>query len=482
MLTKPSQKEYYYRGLVSKDKRFDGLFYVGVSSTNIYCRPVCTAKTPKFENCTFFKSAAQAEVSGFRPCLKCRPELAPGQAPVDASQRLAKQALLVIQEQKDMGIESTEKIAERLGISERHLRRILQTVYGVSPREIAKTQKLLTAKRLLTDTSLSLTEIAFASGFKSVRSFNHQFKTHYAMAPSKLRLNSSTQKTDLITLKLSYRPPLAWEQMLAFLKNRAISGVEEIQEDEYRRTIEVSELTGWIRVHKDHEHLVLTIPYELLPATNSIVLRVNRLFDLEANPNLIANQLSNGPILKSALEKHAGLRVPGAFSEFEICVRAIVGQLVSVKSASTIMTRFVYHYGKDIKTPHKSLNKIMPTPALVSSLKVEDLVKIGLTRIKANAIIALANSMKNRELDFNSSLTPEELSKKLLAIRGIGPWTASYIGMRVMRNPDAFPSSDLVLRKVLGIKNIKEIEELSKDWQPWRAYAAMYLWSMNSNA
>ena len=468
--------EHYYRGLLARDRRFDGVFYVGVTSTKIYCRPICPAKTPKENHCRFYKSAAEAESQGFRPCLKCRPELAPGLAPVDASKRLAKCALYMIQDQENEDNRSIATIANSLGISSRHLRRILQTEYGVSPIELAKTHRLLTAKRLLTETDVSLTEIAFASGFQSIRSFNHLFKKQYGMSPSKLRSQTNKKNIAEIKLKLTYRPPIAWDEMITYFKERSIKGVEMVRDNQYFRTVKINNHKGWLKVYKKEEQIYLECAPELLPVLSTLVGKVNNLFDLDCHPELIIEHLSQDRKLSKLVKAKPGLRIPGSFDEFETCIRAIAGQLVSVKSATNITGKFVDAFGERIKTPYPELDRIAPTPEIVSSIEEDQIASKGFTRIKAIALKGLAERLKNNEINLRYAISPELLFEQLSEIKGIGPWTANYLAMRILRDPDAFPAEDLGVKKALNLKNKKEIVEAAKSWQPWRAYAAIYLW------
>lgn len=471
------QHEHYYRGLLAKDKRFDGVFYVGVTSTKIYCRPVCTAKTPKKTHCKFYKSAAEAESQGFRPCLKCRPELAPGMAPVDASKRLARCALSLIQEPENDDNKSISTIAKALGISTRHLRRILQTEYGVSPIELAKTHRLLTAKRLLTETDIPLTEVAFASGFQSIRSFNHIFKKQYGLPPTQLRSQSSKKSVEEVKLKLTYRPPIAWQELLTYFKERAIVGVEMVENDQYIRTVKIGKFKGWLKVYKEKEQIFLECAPELLPVLSIVVSKVNNLFDLDSHPQMIIDHLSADKKLSKLVKAKPGLRIPGSFDEFETCIRAIAGQLVSVKSASNITSKFVDVFGTEIKTPYSELNKISPTPDIVANLTEDQIAEQSFTRIKAIALISLATQLKTGEISFKYASSPEEIFTQLSSIKGIGPWTANYLAMRVLRDPDAFPAEDLGIKKALKLEKKKDILKVAESWQPWRAYAAIYLWN-----
>lgn len=480
--------DHYYQCLAARDKRFDGIFFVGVASTGIYCRPVCTAKTPSSKHCRFFKSQAEAELSGFRPCLKCRPELAPGLAPVDSSSRLAKDALNML---KALALQTDDnerplvaELADRLGISDRHLRRILKTEYGASPQALAKTHRMLTAKKLLAESNFSLTEIAFASGFGSVRSFNHSFKHNYGLSPSSLKRNLSPEEKKLktrqsIRLTLAFRPPFAFDEQLAYLRRRAIRGVEEIHEESYRRSVMIKGYSGWIEVCLDRERenrLLLEFPERLMPVLSILVAKVSELFDLDAQPDLIASQLSKDSELSCLISDRPGLRVAGGLDLFEICIRAVAGQLVSVEAAVRILERLVETAGGAVQTPFQGLTRTFPGPDQVAGMTVAQLKDCGLTTTRADTIHKIATMMTNdREVNSNLS-SQEEFLKELGKIKGIGPWTTSYIAMRAFKDPNAFPVDDLVIRKSMPDKSRTEILARAHSWQPWRAYAAVYLW------
>ncbi len=470
--------EQCYRAAVSQDRRFDGVFFVGVSSTNIYCRTVCSAKMPRQENCSFYPSAAAAELAGYRPCLRCRPELAPGQSRIDAVGRLAATAAGRIEEGA-LTQQSVGELADELGISSRHLRRVFQQEFGVSPIQLAQTQRLLLAKQLLTDTPLSVTEIAFASGFLSVRRLNALFQKCYRLQPSELRkasnLSSTTARNELkdsLCCELSYRAPFDWQGLLTFLRGRAIAGVEIIENNRYQRTVQIGQHQGWIQVSPiSHQpKLRVEISAALLSAILPILNRVKALFDLAADPLPIAEHL--GPLAAP----FPGLRVPGAFNRFEVVVRAILGQQVSVKSATTLMARLVKAFGTPITTPIAGLVYLSPTPAQLAQAPVEALTALGILASRAKSIQALAQAIDKGSLQLETHADLETAVAQLKTITGIGDWTAHYVAMRVLAYPDAFPYADLALRKALGIEKPAKVLQMAEAWRPWRAYAAMHLW------
>lgn len=464
--------EQCYQALLTHDARFDGVFFVGVSTTRIYCRTVCTARTPRPDRCTFYPSAAAAERAGFRPCLRCRPELAPGSARLDAGDRLAGEAAARIE-----GGALTEGgaagLAQEMGISERHLRRVIAREFGVSPVQLAQTQRLLLAKRLLSDTDLSVGAVAFASGFSSLRRFNALFRERYRLSPTDLRRSRpSGPPPETLACEVAYRPPLDWDDLLAFLVSRASRGIEALDGRRYLRTVQMGESRGWITVEPVPERpaLRVTLAAGLAPALRPTLARVRRLFDLQANPLPIAAHL--GPLA----DARPGLRVPGAFDGFEMAVRAVLGQQVTVRAASTLAGRFAAAFGEPVATPLASLTHLPPTPARVAAARPEDLVALGILATRAHSILALARAVTSGEISLEPGGDAEETMTRLKALPGIGEWTAQYVAMRALAWPDAFPHMDLGIRKALDGAAPKRLLETAERWRPWRAYAAMHLW------
>ena len=473
-----------YSVLAARDPRFDGVFYVGVTSTGIYCRPVCTAKTPKAANCRFFDSPAAAEKARFRPCLRCRPELAPGNAPVDDARRIA----ALIAQRIDEGMLDAggglEALAAKFGWSARQIRRIVQKELGVSPIELVLTRRLLLAKQLLTDTALPVSEVAFASGFGSLRRFNDAFVNRYGMPPTRFRVTSdrrpaSETPSPSLTLQLSYRPPLDWTSLLAFLQGRAMRGVELVTGTSYMRTVRLGAHSGWIRVSDmpDRRALRVELSHALTPVLPALLGRLRQLFDLNARPDVIADHLAPDAVLAERVARSPGLRVPGAFEGFELVVRAILGQQISVKAATTLGGRFAEQFGERIETPHAGLDHLSPTAERVASASVDELAAIGLVRSRAASIVALAQEVASGRLVLEPGADPERVIAQLVELPGIGPWTAQYVAMRALRWPDAFPKEDLALRKRLGGLSPSAAEKRSLSWRPWRSYATMHLWS-----
>ena len=465
-----------YRALTAHDPRFDGRFFVGVASTRIYCRPVCTVRLPRRENCRFYASAAAAEVDGYRPCLRCRPELAPGNASVDSVARLAQGAIDLMENGvlEDGGI---EHLAARVGVTSRHLRRIFESEFGVSPIEYAQTQRLLLAKRLLTDTELPVTEIAGASGFSSVRRFNALFKARYRMAPGRLREARAGTLPAALKFELAYRPPYDWESMLAFLASRAIDGVERVDGDAYARTVSIEHRgtrhVGGIEVRRVARRPALSVAMSpsLARAVPAVLSRVKHAFDLACDPALVAAAL--GPLA----EARPGLRVPGAFDGFELAVRAVVGQQISVRAARTILGRIARAFGDPpAESEGREALRLFPGAERVANLAPEDLTALGLTNARARTLIGLARAVTEGVVRLEPESDVEATIARLVALPGIGVWTANYIAMRALRWPDAFLPGDLVVLKALNETRPARALRRSEAWRPWRAYAVIHLW------
>lgn len=466
-----------YRSLISRDNRFDGVFYVGVITTGIYCRPVCPARPPREENCVFFAGVEAAEKAGFRPCLRCRPELAPGNAPVDSSQRIASLLLDKIDRGMSQEMATLDNIATQLSLSSRQLRRIVQKELGVSPLELRQTRRLLLAKQLLTETSLSVTEIAYASGFGSLRRFNDVFRTQYRLSPSNLRKDSanlSTGVTDSSSLLLSYRPPYDWTEMLSFLRLSAIKGVEAVDDSSYARTVRLGAVRA---VHAGNKNaLQVAFSHSLTPVLPVLLRRLRNLFDLDAHPLLIASHLQKDALLKKSLDTRPGLRVPGVFDAFEMVIRAVSGQQITVKAATTISGRFAAAFGDPVSTPFDCLNYLCPQPGRVASATLNELASMGIIKTRASTLINVAEACIQGTFPLEPVLVPQEAIAMLTAQPGISKCTAHYIAMRALRWPDAFPKEDVVLRKNLGGVSASRTEEISQAWRPWRSYAVMHIW------
>jgi AraC family transcriptional regulator, regulatory protein of adaptative response / DNA-3-methyladenine glycosylase II len=478
-----------YAAMQAHDARFDGRFFCGVSSTGIYCRPVCRVRVPKKENCTFFISAAAAEAAGYRPCLRCRPELAPGLAPVDSVARLARSAALLMEEDHSTGRKVSE-VAAILGITDRHLRRVFFTEFGVSPVQYLQTRKLLLAKNILSDSRLTVTDVAMAAGFGSVRRFNDLFKAHYRLSPNKLRDSGRKKEDDQgITLSLGYRPPYAWDSLIAFLGARAMPGVESVAEGSYRRTAVVRKCgtthRGWLSVANlpKQNALSVTVARTLLPVLSQVLARVRLLFDVNCSPDKVEEKLAT----MRGLVPHIsvpGIRVPGCFDPFETAVRAVLGQQVTVKAANALAGRLARSFGEGISTPFEELTLAFPDPDKLCTLTgpiENNLGPLGITGARARSILALAKALVANSITLSYSANPTEEMEKLSALPGFGPWTVQYIAMRALGWPDAFPHTDYGIRKALSNRPAQEILSLSRKWSPWRSYATILLWNSLSH-
>ena len=482
-----------YQALAARDSRFDGVFYVGVTSTGIYCRPVCTARTPKEANCKFFGSAEAAEKAAFRPCLRCRPELAPGNAPVDDAHRIAHLVAFRIEEGMLDNGEGLERIAASFGWSSRQIRRIVHNELGVSPMELVLTRRLLLAKQLLSETEMPITQIAFASGFSSVRRFNDAFSRRYGVAPTRMRrvaagTSTRTASSSTLTLQLGYRAPFDWHGMMRFLRARALRGVEFVSDDAYSRTVRLGAHTGVVTVRQVAAKRVLSVElsHTLTPVLPALLTRLRGLFDLAARPDLISEQLKRDHLLSALVARNPGLRVPGAFDGFELAVRAILGQQVTVKGATTLAGRYVDAFGERLDPMvdalslaaqrQDNLTHLSPAAERVAAVSVADIASLGIVQMRARGIIAVAQEIVSGRLMLDAGVDPDATMKQLVALPGIGHWTAHYIAMRALRWPDAFPKEDMVLRKALGGVTAARAEELSQQWRPWRSYATLHLW------
>lgn len=474
------EQETCYRALVARDVRFDGVFFVGVKTTGIYCRPICTARTPRRTSCRFFPSAAAAEREGFRPCLRCRPERSPGQAPVDAASRIAAAVAARI-EAGALNDEGTlEALAEEFQLCSRQLRRVVRQELGVSPIALAQTHRLLLAKRLLSETKLSAAQIAFASGFGSVRRFNAVFHARYRLSPTQLRRSRKVPESDpALRLSLAYRPPLAWDGLLKFLAARATPGVECVSGQTYYRTAAVGPHRGWLSAAPTpgRSSISLQISNSLVPALGGVLARLKNLFDLNARPDVIEDRLAGDRRLATLVARQPGLRAPGAFSGFESALRAVLGQQISVRGASTLSGRLAEALGEPIETPFAELSRLAPSAERIADARRDELCRAGITSTRADCLRALARSVADGDLRLAPTPAPETVIERLKEVPGIGDWTAQYIALRALRWPDAFPAADLGIRKALKMHAMREVLTMAEAWRPWRAYAVMYLWS-----
>jgi AraC family transcriptional regulator, regulatory protein of adaptative response / DNA-3-methyladenine glycosylase II len=525
-----------YLALKSRDARFDGRFFIGVTSTKIYCRPVCKVKVPLRKNCRFFDHAAQAESAGFRPCLRCRPELAPQVlhwSTQDASAMLSEQAARLLDDPESWGNggskpdaaggASIEKLSRRLGLSDRHVRRIFEAQFGVSPLQYLQTRRLLAAKQMLTDTDLPVTQVALSSGFASVRRFNAAFVGHYKLNPTALRRQRVGGVVDAdqtggasATVRLAYRPPYDVAAMLAFVQKRAIGSVtlvdpeieiatksvascahstrlrttfylknSDLQGDAASAGVTGNPHAGWLSAAFDeaNSQVLLTVSDSLLDVLPLVIRRVRHWLDLDADPGAI-HQLMGG-----RFPLGAGLRVPGCLDGFELAVRAVLGQQITVAAARTLAQRLVDKFGAPIETPFKApfpgLTRLFPAPEVLADASGDALGSLGIVKQRQAAIVAIARAVAEKRIMLSAGADVPATMAALKELPGIGDWTAHYIAMRALRWPDAFPAGDIALHKALGVDKplwgtkaaAKEIEAMSEAWKPWRSYAVVRAWA-----
>ncbi|MFT7724199.1 MAG: Ada metal-binding domain-containing protein [Roseateles sp.] len=466
-----------YAALQARDARFDGRLYVGVTSTGIYCRPVCRVRLPRRENCRFFPTAAQAEAAAFRPCLKCRPELAPGPLPwttADASRTLARQAAAWLDACDDAGA-SVEGLARHLGITSRHLRRIFQAEHGVSPLQYLQTRRLLLAKALLTDGPMPVQQVAQAAGFASLRRFNAAFSAHYRMPPTALR-RAGGPPGQGPCLRLGCRQPYDAAGVLAFLAPRAVAGVERVDAGGITRSLALAHAgrrhAGWLRVDFGRPgEVAVALSPALWPAAGSLLPLLRRWLDLDADPAPIAAALGAGAV--------PGQRLPGCLDRFELAVRAVLGQQVTVAAARTLAGRVAERFGEALADAPPGVGRLFPTPGRIAAATRDDIASLGIIGRRADGLVALARAWPTLAFARREG-PPEAAAAQLTAIPGIGPWTASYMLMRGWSWPDAFPPGDVVLRKALGAGgpplSPRACLQAAERYRPYRSYAALHLW------
>ena len=469
------------RARAARDARFDGLFFTAVRSTGIYCRPVCPAPTPKRQNISYFATAAAATSAGYRPCLRCRPELSP-EAHLRGGEETVQRALALIGEGA-LETGSVDELALRVGIGGRQLRRLFLAQAGATPNAVHMTRRLLLAKQLLTETSLPVTEVALAAGFQSLRRFNAAFLEGCGMPPTAIRRLRTTIPSGSLALRLAYRPPLDFPALLAFLGKRAIPGIERVNADSYERVLGPPDATTWIRVSADPSKPELRLEISGIDSRviTDIVRRVRRMFDLDADLSSVAAVLADTPLLATGLQRRPGLRVPGGWDGFEVAVRAVLGQQVSVAGATTMARRLVNAHGAHRSDCRDGLDRVFPTPEALADAKLES---IGLPKSRAATIRMLARAVIEKKIHFGAGQRLDEFVGSLVALPGIGPWTAHYVAMRALGHPDAFPAGDLVLQQVLGggtRMSERETEARSQAWRPWRAYAVLHLWHLSGD-
>jgi AraC family transcriptional regulator of adaptative response / DNA-3-methyladenine glycosylase II len=474
------------RARVSRDPRFDGKFFIAVTSTGVYCRPVCPSPSSKKANVRYYATAAAAAEAGFRPCLRCRPEAAPGTPAWVGTSAVVRRALRLIQEGV-LDDASVDVLANRLGIGPRHLHRLFVQHVGASPITVAQTRRLHFAKRLLDETDLPITQIALAAGFGSLRRFNDAFRRTYRRAPRELRRQRrggpGAEAGDGVVLRLAFRPPYDWPQVRDFLAARAVPGVERVDARGYARTVGSDDGHALVCVRaREGEHALELRVRGAAPATLfQLSSAARRTFDLAADPARIARALRSDPLLAPLVRRRPGLRIPGAWDPFECAVRAVLGQRVSVAAGRTLAGRLVARVGRRIAGGTDGLTHLFPTPA---ALAAADLDGLGLTGARVGALRALASAVTEGRVDFGAPV--EEVTAALAALPGLGDWTAQYVALRALGEPDAFPAADLVLRRLAAAGGASltppALEARAESWRPWRGYAVLHLWRAAGDA
>lgn len=465
------QNEVYYQAMLARDSRFDGTFYVGVRTTRIYCRPICPAK-PKRENVVFFRSAAQAESAGYRPCLRCRPECAPNSPGWLGTSATVKRALTLIAHRRLAEL-SEARFAEQLGVTGRHLRRLFVNELGMTPKQVSDTNRLNFARQLVVETNLPVTTIAVTAGFGSVRRFNDAFQRRFHRSPTELRRNRRLADDALgVELSLAYRPPLDWDALLNFFRTHAIPGVEAVADQRYQRVFEIEGSIGTLEVElvPDEAKLRLRVNVDDPRHLFIVAQKVRRMFDLDSDPEYVRNVFSRLNLFRTLWDKYPGLRITGAWDPFECAVCTILGQVVSLAQARTLVSQLVRHYGTPIDSgSFQEPEYLFPGPEKLAQASLEE---VKTTAKRRETIRTLAQHILDGKLSFTLPVDPIETRRQLLQIPGVGNWSAQYISLRALGDLDAFPKDDLILKRALQMTGTVDLELL----RPWRAYAAIYLW------
>ncbi|MFP2958275.1 AlkA N-terminal domain-containing protein [Myxococcus sp. 1LA] len=479
-----------YRAMQTRDARFDGRFFTAVRTTRIYCRPICPARTPRFENCTFYPSAAGAQEAGYRPCLRCRPETSPDLAFWRGTSNTVARALALIAEGGlDEDGAGVSELADRLGVGDRQLRRLFQQHLGASPVAVAQTRRVLFARQLLHETTLPMAQVALASGFHSVRRFNDVFRALYGRPPSALRRSRAPVATAAagVTLFIPYQPPYDWESMLAHLEARALPGLEHVEAGRYRRTVTTPGGQGAVEITRasGRDGLLAKLRLPAVQALPTVVAQVRRVFDVGADMEVIQAHLSRDAVLAPLVAQRPGLRAPGGWDGFELAIRAVLGQQVTLTAARGLGARLVATYGEPVGVESTGDGRLTHTFPRPERLAREDLRSLGMPAARARTLSNLAAAAVADPLLFQPRATMEETVERFKRIPGIGDWTAQYIALRAVREADAFPSADVALLRALsdaqGVRpSPDEALHRSEAWSPWRAYAAQHLWAADA--
>lgn len=467
-----------YRAVQSRDARFDGVFYTGVKTTGIYCRPSCPAMTPKPRNVTFYASAAAAQDAGFRACRRCRPDTTPGSPEWNVRADAVGRAMQLIGD----GVverEGVEGLANRLGYSQRHVTRMITQELGAGPLALARSNRSQAARVLIETTDMPMSDIAFAAGFASIRQFNDSVRHAYALSPTEMRGRRRGTPTGRVTLRLAVRQPFHADGVIEFLSGRLIAGVEHVDGRMYARVLRLPHGLGVVQLTLHNDHVACELELADLRDTAVAVQRCRRLLDLDADPHAIDEVLSADPLLAPLVAAAPGLRLPSQVDGFEVAVRAIVGQQVSVAGARTILGRFAQTYGTavtfDLAATH-GLTHAFATPEALAEAGDTDL---SMPRSRARALIGIAQAVADGKLDLDPGADREVVRETLVSLPGIGPWTADYISMRALANPDVMLETDLIIKRMLERHGVDA--DRTERWKPWRSYAAMHLWRASAD-
>jgi len=483
-------KEKFEQARLSRDARFDGRFFVAVRTTGIYCRPICPANAPKSQNVSFYQTAAAAGEAGYRPCLRCRPECAPGTPAWEGTSTTVQRGLRLIADGAlDDG--DIEKLSDRLGVTSRHLRRLFTKHLGASPLAVAHTQRLHIAKRLIDQTTLPMADIAIASGFGSARRFNDAFRKTYDRTPRELRQRRAVKVPSAgLTVQLPYRQPFDFDRLLQFFAVRAIPGVEVVQDGRYLRSVTLDGVNSIIDLRDGGENVLVKVHAAGTRSLLPIIQRVRGMFDLDASPDDVSRVLSRDRHLKPLLRRQPGVRVPGVWDGFELTIRAILGQQISVAAATTLSGRRAKRYGESLSSAVPDIGNdvvpglIFPRPERLLRARLGDL---GIIRSRSDTIRRVAKCVAEGQINFDPTQDVDEFCRSLVSIKGIGEWTAQYVAMRALKDPDAFPHSDLGLLRAFDAPGEErmlpaQLKARAEAWRPWRAYGALLLWSSGENS
>lgn len=467
------KEDIYFQAMKTRDHRFDGKFFVGVKTTGIYCRPICPAK-PKRENVEFFQSHIEAEKAAYRPCLRCRPESAPRSSAWIGKSAVVQRAVKVLHSQDVMDIDE-ERFAEQFGVSARHLRRLFVDEIGKTPKQLSFENRLNLSRKLITETALPISEIAFASGFSSIRRFNDAFKDRFKKAPREIRRDKVARKEGL-KVSISYRPPFDFLGLLSSYENHRVGNLEWFQDGKMHRVIAMHGKVGHIAISNNTEksQLVVEVHFPDTSAIHTIITKVRHLFDLDSDPVIIANDLELNTTLKKLIKKFPGVRLPSGWDAFEVSISTILGQLVSVERGRALVHDLIELTGTDSKYVVNGTSvKLFPTPQQIMKA---DLSRLKTTGQRKQTLVDFSTAIYNGSLSLESTQDVNEFHKKILTIKGIGPWTAQYIALKALRDTDSFPASDLILARALALQPKNSMEPL----RPWRGYAAALFWRSHS--